>query len=47
MNGWRWIDDSVVRAVHESQRAEHGGSLGVRDAGLLASVVLSESAYAA
>lgn len=39
MNGWRWIDDSVVWAVHESQLAEHGGSVGVRDEGLLASAL--------
>lgn len=34
---WRWIEDSVVWAVHEAQLAEHGGPVGVRDAGLLAS----------
>ena len=39
MNGWRWIDDSVVWAVHESQLAEHGGFVGVRDEGLLASAL--------
>ena len=34
-----WIDDDVVRAIHEAQIAEHGGSLGVRDLGLLASAL--------
>lgn len=34
-----WIDDDVVRATHEAQIAEHGGSLGVRDLGLLASAL--------
>ncbi len=34
-----WIDESVVWAVHEAQLAEHGGSAGVRDAGLLASAL--------
>ena len=35
MNQWVWIEESVVWAVHEAQLAEHGGSTGVRDAGLL------------
>ncbi len=34
-----WIDESVVWAIHEAQLAEHGGSAGVRDAGLLASAL--------
>lgn len=34
-----WIDEAVVWAIHESQLAEHGGSAGVRDAGLLASAL--------
>lgn len=34
-----WIDDDVVSAIHEAQIEEHGGSLGVRDPGLLASAV--------
>lgn len=34
-----WIDDDVVSAIHEAQIAEHGGSLGVRDPGLLASAL--------
>ena len=36
---WRWIEDSVVWAVHEAQLAEHGGLVGIRDAGLLASAL--------
>jgi death-on-curing protein len=36
---WIWIDERVVRAVHEEQLAEHGGGIGVRDAGLLASAL--------
>jgi len=32
---WVWIDASVIRAVHEEQLAEHGGAVGLRDAGLL------------
>lgn len=34
-----WIDEAVVWAVHEAQLAEHGGSAGVRDAGLLRSAL--------
>ena len=34
-----WIEESVVWAVHEAQLAEHGGSVGVRDAGLLQSAL--------
>ena len=48
MNNWTWIEESVVWAVHEAQLAEHGGSTGVRDAGLLASALarpLNQAAY--
>lgn len=34
-----WIDDDVVLAIHEAQIAEHGGILGIRDSGLLASAL--------
>ena len=39
MNQWTWIEESVVWAAHEAQLAEHGGSAGVRDPGLLASAL--------
>ena len=39
MNHWIWIEEAVVWAVHEAQLAEHGGSAGVRDSGLLASAL--------
>ena len=39
MTDWTSIEESVVWAVHEAQLAEHGGSAGVRDAGLLASAL--------
>jgi death-on-curing protein len=39
MSAWLWIEESVVWAIHEEQLAEHGGSAGVRDAGLLASAL--------
>lgn len=34
-----WIEEAVVRAVHEAQLAEHGGLAGVRDAGRLHSAL--------
>lgn len=34
-----WIDPLVVEAVHEYQIAEHGGSGGIRDRGLLDSAL--------
>jgi death-on-curing protein len=34
-----WIRDDVVRAIHLRQLAEHGGAIGVRDAGLLDSAL--------
>ena len=36
---WTWIDATVIETIHEAQLAEHGGLLGVRDAGLLASAL--------
>ena len=39
MSDWIWIDPAVIYAVHNQQLAEHGGSAGVRDAGLLESAL--------
>ena len=36
---WRWLRQNVVVAVHDEQIAEHGGSPGLRDAGLLSSAL--------
>jgi len=35
----RWIDLSVVFAIHEQQIAEHGGLLGIRDLGMIESAL--------
>jgi len=35
----QWIDLSVVLAIHEQQIAEHGGSLGIIDLGLIESAL--------
>ena len=39
MTRWIWLDPAVVIAIHEAQIAEHGGSAGTRDAGLLESAL--------
>ena len=39
MNAWHWLVEGVVIAVHAEQIAEHGGSEGIRDRGLLSSAL--------
>ena len=39
MTQWVWLASDVVVAIHEAQLAEHGGSAGTRDAGLLESAL--------
>ena len=39
MSDWICIGAAVIYAVHNQQLAEHGGSAGVRDAGLLESAL--------
>lgn len=39
MSDWVWPDPAVIYAVHNAQLAEHGGSAGVRDKGLLESAL--------
>ena len=36
---WVWLDPSVIHAVHDEQLGEHGGSAGLRNAGLLESAL--------
>lgn len=35
----RWLSTLMIRAIHGSQMQEHGGSLGLRDKGLLDSAL--------
>ncbi len=39
MTDWRWIEWTVVQAVHDYQLSEHGGLEGVRDQGLIESAL--------
>jgi death on curing protein len=39
MSGIIWIEQTVVPALHEKHRAEHGGPIGLRDPGLLESAL--------
>jgi len=46
---WVWIERSVLLAVHDEQLVEHGGAVGLRDAGLFDSALarpLNLAAYA-
>lgn len=36
---WRWIHPDVIFAVHDRQLGEHGGSEGIRDAGVIESAL--------
>ena len=36
---WHWLLDEVVIAIHVEQISVHGGSLGIRDSGLLYSAL--------
>ena len=36
---WKWIDPEVVLAIHDQQIAEHGGTDGIRDMGLIESAL--------
>jgi len=36
---WKWIDPEVVIAIHDQQLAEHGGTNGIRDMGLIESAL--------
>jgi death on curing protein len=36
---WRWIDKQALLLLHDESLAEHGGSAGIRDQGLLDSAL--------
>ena len=36
---WRWVERSVVFAIHDRQLAEHGGMDGIRDRGMIESAL--------
>jgi len=39
MTAWRWVEASVVYAVHDRQISEHGGLPGIRDLGAIESAL--------
>ncbi len=39
MSGWRWIDKRALLLLHDESLAEHGGTAGLRDEGLLESAL--------
>jgi death on curing protein len=39
MTSWRWLNPTLIYAVHDRQLAEHGGPDGVRDKGLVESAM--------
>ena len=46
---WRWVDKQALFLLHDESLAEHGGSVGLRDEGLLDSALarpLNLNAYA-
>lgn len=47
MTSWQWIEEAVALAIHDEQLAEHGGSTGIRDAGLMASALARPQQLAA
>ena len=47
MTTWRWIDRTVLIAIHDMQLAEHGGGAGLRDANLLESALAKPENLAA
>lgn len=36
---WKWVAEEAILAAHAEQLAEHGGLVGVRDAGMLKSAL--------
>lgn len=47
MKVWRWIDRTVLIAIHDMQLAEHGGGAGLRDVNLLESALAKPENLAA
>lgn len=39
MTEWKWLRAETAEAIHDEQLAEHGGGVGVRDAGALLSAL--------
>lgn len=44
---WRWVDKQALLLLHGESVAEHGGAAGIRDAGLLDSVLARAQSHVA
>ena len=44
---WRWVDRKALTLLHDESLAEHGGSAGLRDEGLLESALARARNHAA
>ena len=47
MTSWRWVDATVVQAIHDRQLSEHGGLSGIRDQGAVESALARPTNLAA
>ena len=43
---WRWVESSVVFAIHDRQLAEHGGMDGIRDRAMVESAMARPAQFA-
>jgi death-on-curing protein len=39
VTAWRWLNSTLIYAIHDRQLAEHGGPDGIRDKGLVESAL--------
>ncbi|MGA2552786.1 MAG: type II toxin-antitoxin system death-on-curing family toxin [Burkholderiaceae bacterium] len=47
MTAWRWLNSTLIYAIHDRQLAEHGGPDGIRDKGLVESALVRPQNLAA
>jgi death-on-curing protein len=46
MTSWRWLNPTLIYAIHDRQLGEHGGPDGVRDKGLVESAMARPQHFA-
>jgi death-on-curing protein len=47
VTAWRWLNSTLIYAIHDRQLAEHGGPDGIRDKGLVESALVRPQNLAA